>query len=226
MTRRTQSFLLVLFGGALVRLATTDVMLRYVRPVVRPWLLAAGVAVVALGLAQLVTTVRAHTDHHETLRLGWLVLAPILAILIVDPPALGAYSAQRAPLAVPADHHHHFAALTGPSPHRVTLLDFYTRVYWDSARTVTDQDVTMTGFVTERRADGFLLVRLVITCCAADAQPVQVFVRTPTIAEIPPANAWVTVIGRYSGLDQVEPTNPQLSATSVRGVAQPKNPYD
>ncbi len=37
MTTRTQSFVLLLFGGALLRLASGDALLRYVRPVARPW---------------------------------------------------------------------------------------------------------------------------------------------------------------------------------------------
>jgi len=50
MTSRTQAFVLLLFGGALLRLATTDALLRYVRPVARPWVLLAGAAIVALAL--------------------------------------------------------------------------------------------------------------------------------------------------------------------------------
>ena len=36
MSTRTQAYLLLLFGGALIRLAVSDLLLRYVRAVARP----------------------------------------------------------------------------------------------------------------------------------------------------------------------------------------------
>ena len=103
------------------------------------------------------------------------------------------------------------------------MIDFTTRVLWDAGRTVTGQDVQLTGFVLKQRTDGFVLARLVITCCAADARPVEVYIRT---VQRPPPEEWVTVTGSYAGTDPVDTTFPLVTATAIVGVAQPKNPYD
>jgi uncharacterized membrane protein YcgQ (UPF0703/DUF1980 family) len=58
------------------------------------------------------------------------------------------------------------------------MLDFSTRALWDSGRTLAHHDLSLTGFVLKHWPDGFVLARLVITCCAADARPVEVLVRS------------------------------------------------
>jgi uncharacterized repeat protein (TIGR03943 family) len=228
---RTQAYLILLFGGALVRLAAGDALLRYVRPVARPWVLLAGIGMIVLAVALLGNTHRSRGSAAPTgggsLRVptGWLLLAPVIAIVVVAPPALGSFSADResTPVSASAAVHKDFAGLTGPVPHRLGLFDFTTRVLWDSARTVSGTDVTLTGFVLSQRNDGFVLARLVITCCAADARPVEVFVRSPTH---PAEDSWVAVTGRYAGTDKAQPTFPILAASTVLTVTQPVNPYD
>lgn len=49
MRRETQNLLLVLLGGALLKIAFTGVYLRYVKPSLLPWLVLAGVVMVALA---------------------------------------------------------------------------------------------------------------------------------------------------------------------------------
>jgi uncharacterized repeat protein (TIGR03943 family) len=229
---RTQAYLILLFGGALVRLAAGDALLRYVRPVARPWVLLAGIGMIVLAVALLGDAQRYRGSAVDLPRgssfsvpTGWLLLAPVIAIVVVAPPALGSFSANResSPVAASAAVHKDFAGLTGPAPHRLGLFDFTTRVLWDSARTVTGTDVTLTGFVLSQRTDGFVLARLVVTCCAADARPVEVFVRSPTH---PAEDSWVAVTGRYAGTDKAQPTFPVLAASIVLPVKQPVNPYD
>ena len=72
--------------------------------------------------------------------------------------------------------------------------------------------------------NGFEMARLVITCCAADARPVIVSVRTqgPT----PSRDAWVTVTGEYGGMSPSDYTVPVLRALNVTPTRQPDNPYD
>jgi uncharacterized repeat protein (TIGR03943 family) len=53
MNRDTQSVLLVLLGGAVVRISVDDTYLRYVRSWTRPYLLTAGAVLIVLGLASL-----------------------------------------------------------------------------------------------------------------------------------------------------------------------------
>ncbi len=200
MSARTQAFVLVLFGGALLRLATTDALLRYVRPVARPWVLLAGAAVVALALWSLAVgsgrpdaeheadehqtdehqTDEHQTDEHQTdehqaeqreadghrhrgaSRAAWLVLAPVVAILVVAPPALGAYSAKRLPVSAIKVPSRHVPALTGTDLVRMSLLDYYSRAAFDDGRTLVGRRVALTGFVLRVEPGGFQLARLMI----------------------------------------------------------------
>lgn len=220
---RTQAYLLLLFGGALLRLGLSDLLLRYVRPAARIWVLLAGLALLSLAIGRLVQAHRARLAGGPAIRTGWLLVAPVVAILIVTPSALGSFSAVRAPIGVPSDEHKDFPALTGPAPHQLGMLDFTTRVLWDAGRTVAGQNVQLTGFVLAGRPDGFVLARLVITCCAADARPVEVEIRAD---QAPARDTWLRVTGRYAGVDPAQSSFPVLTATSVTAIKQPTNPYD
>jgi uncharacterized repeat protein (TIGR03943 family) len=232
---RTQAFVLLLFGGALLRLATTDALLRYVRPVARPWVLLAGAGLVVLAVWSLIAQSRtrprsddevadAHGHHHGTSRAAWLVLAPVVVILVVAPPALGAYSAERLPVSSIKPPSRQFPALTGTDPVRVSLLDFYSRAAFDAGHTLTGRKISLTGFVLRPEPGGFQIARLVITCCAADAQPVVAQVQTT--AAPPTLDTWVTVTGTFGGMSASDATVPVLRADTVTTIRQPANPYD
>jgi uncharacterized repeat protein (TIGR03943 family) len=226
---RCRSFVLVLFGAALIRLAATDALLRYVRPVARPWVLLAGVGIVAVALWSLADATRSPSlavdEHAGASGISWLVVAPVVAVLVIAPPALGAYAAARVPVTAPPPSARGFPPLrasTGPTP--VTLLDFYARSAFDGGATLAGHRVELTGFVLRGEPDGFRLARLVITCCAADARAVVVRIRSPAAAPRP--DAWVKVIGTYAGTSAAEPTVPVLRAEMVTPVSAPDNPYD
>jgi uncharacterized repeat protein (TIGR03943 family) len=228
---RTQAYVLLLFGGALLRLATTDALLRYVRAVARPWVLLAGAAMVALALWSLLVGLagtsgvpRDEHGHGRPSRAAWLVLAPVVAILVVAPPALGAYAARRMPVSAIKPPSRHFPPLTGSDPVRVSLLDYYSRAAFDAGRTLAHHRLALTGFVLRIEPGGFQMARLVITCCAADAQPVVVSVRTPTAA--PSRDAWVTVTGTFAGMSPSDATVPLLRADAVTPIRSPPDPYD
>ena len=230
MNARTQAFVLLLFGGALVRLAVGDELLRYVRPVARPFVLAAGLSILALAVWSIVQSQRHAADDstdvhgHGASRAAWLIIAPVVAILVVAPPALGAYSATHTPVTVTKPSDVAFPPLPGGNPARLSMIDFAARALWDDGRTLAGRNVSLTGFVVDTSASGFTFARLVITCCAADARPVEIGVLMGESR--PRRDDWVTVIGRYAGVNPSDPTLPLFQATSVRLVGQPSNPYD
>jgi uncharacterized repeat protein (TIGR03943 family) len=233
---RTQAFALLLFGATLLRLATTDALLRYVRPVARPWIVLAALVMLGLAIWTLVAESRSdlqrcpgrdstdEPDHHGGSRAAWLVLAPVVAILVVAPPALGAYTAMRLPVSQIKTSSRHVPPLNGADPVAVSLLDYYGRAAFDGGRTLAGHHIKLTGFVLRAMPNGFEMARLVITCCAADARPVIVSVRTqgPT----PSRDAWVTVTGEYGGMSPSDYTVPVLRALNVTPTRQPDNPYD
>ncbi len=229
MSARCQSFVLLLFGAALIRVAATDVLLRYVRPVARPWVLLAGVGIVIFALWSLAATRPQSPDvdeHCGTSGVAWLVIAPVIAVVVIAPPALGAYAAARIPVTAPPPSARAFPPLRadtgGPTP--VTLLDFYARAAFDGGATLTGHRIELTGFVLHSDPDGFRIARLVITCCAADARAVVVRIRSPVAAAHP--DVWVSVIGEYAGTSPADPAVPVLRADTVTPVSAPDNPYD
>ncbi|MFJ7148870.1 TIGR03943 family putative permease subunit [Streptomyces sp. NPDC100445] len=240
MRRLLQTTLLVLTGIGLLRAALfTDLYLRYVKEGMRPLLIASGVLLVLLGVADAVAYGRrrgcdehpdhegggAHGHHHTGApRTAWLLLLPALSLLLYAPPALGAYTASREP---PKEitHQDDFDPLPATSPLPITLSDFIRRVQQDHTRAIEGRTVQMTGFVTSGNQDGgWYLTRIIISCCAADAQSVKVRIYgTPAR----PANTWVAITGTWhsGGALGTSSAPAALDARSVKEVDKPVNAY-
>ena len=103
MTSEAGGAVTLLVGAITLRLALTGDYKRYVKPGMGPLLVIAGLVLVLLGAAVVVQALRgspavdgADEDRgHEPERVGWLVLLPVLAVLLVAPPALGAFAVDR-----------------------------------------------------------------------------------------------------------------------------------
>jgi uncharacterized repeat protein (TIGR03943 family) len=220
----------LLVGAVLLRLVLTGTYGRYVRAGMGPWLLVAGAAVLVLGLVTLLRALRhaeapdAH-DHHRQGgdRAGWLLLAPIAALLLVAPPTLGSYGVARgARVDIRAGAGVLDPLVPGPEPTRMTLLEFGQRAFDRDGTSFAGATVQLTGFVAGAEPGGFRLARYQIACCAADAAPVVVRVLAGG-ARVPARDRWVTVTGlfRPGGGDL-----PQLAATNVVEVPAPDDPYE
>nr|WP_281371921.1 TIGR03943 family protein [Modestobacter versicolor] len=206
----------------------------YVRPGFRPFLLAAGVVVVALaatGLLRRPGGPRAGHEHPGP-AVGWLLAAPVAVVLVVAPPALGAYSAARLPTAPPA------VPAAPPSPgigaddpgadHRtMTLLSYTIWSQQPDPSPLADRRVRLVGFVTPREAGGWYLTRFRINCCAADATALRVAVIDGS-AEFAP-DQWVEVVGHFTE-PVVDPVAgyalPAIEPASTRLVPPPAEPYE
>lgn len=219
----------MLVGAVLLRLTVTGTYRRYVRVEMGPWLAIAGIVVVVLGLVTLVAVLRrdrvpdAHGHEPGGDRAGWLLLAPIAALLLVAPPTLGSYGVGRAAAVdiragapvfrrLPAD---------GP-PVTMTLLEFGQRAFERSGESFNGASLRLTGFVAGREVDGFRLARYQIACCAADAVPVVIRV-IGVHGGLPALDRWVTVTGRFESVDGDVPV---LAAVTVADVAPPEEPYE
>jgi uncharacterized repeat protein (TIGR03943 family) len=219
----------VLVGTVLLRLVLTGTYGRYVRIGMGPWLAAAGAVVIVLGLVTLLRALRhaepvdAH-DHHrrgEGGRVGWLLLAPIAALLLVAPPTLGSFGVDRgAKVDVRAGAPVFTPLVQSGEPVRMTLLEFGQRAFDHDGASFNGAAVQLTGFVAGAEDGGFRLARYEIACCAADAAPVVLRV---VGARGPARDRWVTVTGTFQpGGGEV----PQLAATNVVEVPAPRDPYE
>lgn len=235
MRREAQNILLLLLGGALLKIAVTGDYLRYVKPAQQPWLLTAGGVTVVLAALSLVRDLV--PTHHAAKpsahgRGSWLLLLPVLAIFLVAPPALGADSVARAagtrspPTALAGDGLEDFPPLPRASPVDDTLSDFTTRAGWDRARALLGRPVRLTGFVAHQ-ASAIYLARLVITCCAADAYPLKVQL-TGTAIQALPDDTWIqaTVVLVPGSATSANAWTPVVTVSSVHEVPQPEDPYE
>ncbi|MFH8340342.1 TIGR03943 family putative permease subunit [Streptomyces sp. AM6-12] len=254
MKRTLQSGLLVLCGLGLLRISlVTDLCLRYVKESMRPLLIASGCVLVLLGVVSAVLDRRrrkreygghrhdradshghghghGHSDghgqghdHSRLPRVAWLLLLPALSLLFYAPPALGAYTASRQP-PKPVARQSEFAPLAAVSPLPMTLSDFTSRVQQDRSRAIKGRTVLMTGIVTPHGNGSWDLTRIIINCCAADAQSVKVRVYGGPVL---PANTWVTVTGAWhpGGTLGTASAAVALDARTVEKVPRPINGY-
>ncbi|OIJ99468.1 TIGR03943 family putative permease subunit [Streptomyces monashensis] len=246
MKRSLRAVLLALCGLGLLHISLfSDLCLRYVKESMRPLLIASGVVLVLLGVAGALLdrpgggepAGRDHDSHdqdshdhdshghdHSGLpRVAWLLLLPALSLLFYAPPALGAYTASRQP-AKPVAERQAFDPLPAGSPVPMTLSDFTGRVQQDPARDIKGRTILMTGIVTPHGGGSWDLTRIIINCCAADAQSVKVRIYG---GDVPPAGAWVSVTGIWhpGGRLGTRSAPVALDALTVKKVPRPLNGY-
>lgn len=245
MRRDVQAIVLILVGGAVLRITLGDTFLNYVQEGMRPWLLLSGSVLVVLGVLALIDVIRKgrvaadeetpHDEPHEHddghghgaggPRAAWLLLLPVLAIFLIAPPALGAYAAARDTTNSAPAQEAKAPPLPPGDPAQVTVAEYVGRAVWDDGLTLVDRTVEMTGFVTPDPAGGWWISRMAVACCAADAIASKVKVlNTPDL----PADTWVTITGRWvpGGGTKTDTAIPLIEVLTLEEVPQPKNPYE
>ncbi|MFI5548856.1 TIGR03943 family putative permease subunit [Streptomyces sp. NPDC051738] len=250
MNRQAQSAVLFLLGASLLHAGTTDLYLRYVKQGLRPLVLLAGAVLIAAAVATVWyerkrARSRKHThderpdaehthderpdaEHtHSEPRVSWLLVLPLLALILVAPPALGSYSATRTgtalqePLAYPE--------LPAADPLPLNVVDYAGRAVYDHGRTLRGRRIQLTGFLSLDRDGTPYLVRMALNCCAADAQPVKVAL-TGAVPPVLQPDTWLRITGTYTPRRMKDPVNggpiPFIEVTEAKPVAEPTDPYD
>jgi len=222
----------MLVGAVVLRLTFTDTYRRYVQPAMGKWLLVAGVALILLGLVTVINALRnvepeeAHGHDHEhshSVGVGWLLLAPIAALLLVAPPTLGAYGVNRAGSIHVKPGKAFFKPLhQKDAPVQMKLLEYIERSLEHNGASFHGVPVKLTGFVAGSEVGRFRLARYQIACCAADATPVVLEV-VGTSGTPPSDDQWVVVTGTFRpGGGEL----PRLAATSIVEIPAPTDPYE
>jgi uncharacterized repeat protein (TIGR03943 family) len=208
----------------------------------------------------------AHGHDHDRSRAPWLILLPVLVLLLVAPPALGADAVARnassqalagVEVVARADSSSkdgagggggykfndgsgsaedssgsrrtmHFPPLAEGANPPVGMKDFILRALYDVDNSVQNTPVTVTGFIAppgQGYPAGYTIARMVISCCAADANPMQLHVDGSAPL---PANTWVdaviTLVPNTATMDNGYV--PTVTVTSLTPVQQPEDPYE
>lgn len=231
MSRATQNLILLLVGLSTAVMLVKGTYLNYVKPGLLPWLIAATVVLVGLGLVAVVRDVRSvgvddSEGHRHQNWLGWLLLIPIAMVAFVVPPPLTASGTSQ--VVVSAPQRRSFPPLPSGDAPAVSLPEVVMRAAADSTNSLAGRLITLTGF-TMHRPDGVDLGRVVIVCCAADAQLARVHLSGPGAAAAAghPDDTWVRiraqlVPGSSHAADGFIPT---MTVTDVATIDKPANTY-
>ncbi|MBB5869743.1 putative repeat protein (TIGR03943 family) [Allocatelliglobosispora scoriae] len=245
MNRQAQAVVMVLLGGAILKVTLIgDVYLRYVKEGLRPFLILAGIVLLAAAVMTLYyefrhgtvvdTECADHDDEHDHAKhaepkAGWMIIGPVLGLLLVAPPAMGAYAAGQAGTALSAVAESDFAPLPAGDPAEISVLDYASRAIFDNGVSMRGRQVKLTGFLTTGADGRQILARMILSCCAADARPIKVAFAGdgPTgLAD----DSWVEIVGSYSDKVSVDDVNgekiPFIDVAEWRQVDAPKQQYE
>ena len=241
MSRETENTVLLLVGISIAMIAVSGAFTRYVKPALLPWLAASAVLLIALALLAIIGDIRrggprtgdrdsdhGHAHSHRG-RIVWLLVVPIVVLIFVTPPALRPSAAAPTVTSVSNDVlNRAFPPLPPGRAPEVSLPEVLMREAHDTTGSLTNRPITLTGFVLNE-AQGVDLGRIVIICCAADAQLARIHLGGPAAAHAAglPDNTWLRVVGEVMpGPRQPHSVMiPTLQASTVARIDAPANPY-
>lgn len=237
MRRETQNILLVLLGGALLKISFTGTYLRYVKPSHQWLLITGGFVMVLLAAVSIVRDIRGARDeddhgHAHSARSAWLLVLPVLAVFLVGPPALGADSVTRADgnaQSVPSTEGEGsalFPTLPKADPIALTLSEFSSRAAWDKRHSLDNRTARLVGFVVQDGGQTYV-ARLAITCCAADAFPVKIKLTGKDLSRLKD-DSWieVDVTLRPGSATRANEYVPSATTHAVQRIATPEDQYE
>ncbi len=225
------NIVLLLLGMSVGFITFTGVFTRYVKPSMFPWLIASAVVLIVLALSAIGRDLRAgaasqHGGHSDRGGIVWLLALPIALLTFVLPPALNPRAV--APATVTATNTRPFPPLPAGRAPTVSLPEVLMRIAVGAVGDVDNKLITVAGF-TMRDGEQVDLAKIVIICCAADAQLARLHLAgpaAPTAARLPD-NTWVRVEGtvrpgqRYSGVSSI----PTFDVENVVRIDPPVNTY-
>jgi putative membrane protein len=239
-TRETENAVLLLVGISVAMITASGAFTRYVKPGLLPWLAASAVLLIVLALLAIIGDIRRggprtgdetcdhdHAHSHRA-RIVWLLLVPVVVLIFVTPPALRPSAA--APSVTPVSNDvlkEAFPPIPAGEAPELSLPEVLMREAHDTTGSLTNRSITVTGFVLNE-AQGVDLGRIVIICCAADAQLARIHLRGPAVAQATglPDNTWIRVVGKVVPAQPNSDKIPTLQAATVTRIDAPANPYD
>lgn len=236
MNRRSAAAITITVGLLSSYLASSEDLLLFVRPSMRPWLLLAGALLVTAGAAAAAFDLRrrqAQSTGHGFTAVGLLLLVPV-GIAALAPAAVGEYAAsrsrsfqQRTYQLDSFDLERYLAAqeITGGTP-SLPVLDYLSATADPAGRRyLSRHGVRVTAFTMDGGgARHTMLTRMVVGCCAADALPVRLEADLAGHPK-PRDGQWVTATVRL-----LHPARgdrpPSVRVEAIHPTSEPDRPYE
>lgn len=222
--RNAQAVVLTALGAVALRVGATDEHARYVNAWMQWPLVVSGALLVLLAFTRVFE--RYDSGEERATMALWALLLPVVVAFVVQPPALGAYVADRRVNEV-GETAYEEAAVAPFSEGRTNdvLVSEFVTLAATYGEVLEGPEFRLVGFVTRDGGEWFV-TRLAINCCAADVAAFRVRVAG---VESPAEEQWVEVVGTWvSGTgDGVDPAEaPAVDARSVVAVDTPKRQYE
>lgn len=222
--RAARALVLAAWSAFFVWLGVSGELSRYLGPRTY-WVVPFGAIVLGAAAVAHLLTLRASTPAAPTRgdAAGLVaLLVPLLAVMIVPQPELGALAASRKAASSEVGPLDSF--VPAPDPDGDTSfkeIHFASRSESYAAESgITDgTEVELVGFVSDADADGtFALTRFYVSCCAADAIPYSVAVDAPRDQQ---NDTWLKVRGTLTKHDDAF----MVVADDVQQIEEPSDPY-
>jgi uncharacterized repeat protein (TIGR03943 family) len=229
---------------ATIWLAATGTLTLYVHP--RYTLLTVMMAVLTLlvlvGMAAVgvPSTADEDRDHDHVTRVSafgrllvWskaaVLICTALALLVLPPATLSSSARQNRELVTSGQalDSTKVAALVGADPATFSVKDWAALLSQGGPEAVLGKQVNLSGYVLDRgKEDVFFIARLVVSCCAVDAQPIGVPVYRPGWrAEVEPG-AWITIQGAFvNNPSRDSQESVAIGVGSLAKIDEPDQPY-
>ena len=229
---------------ATIWLAAIGTLTLYVHP--RYTLLTVIMAVLTLlvlvGMAALggSSAAHEHSDHDHVTRVSafgrlliWskaaVLICAALALLVLPPATLSSTARQNRELVTSGQalDSTKVAALVGADPATFSVKDWAAVLSQGGPEAVLGKQVNLSGYVLDRgKEDVFFIARLVVSCCAVDAQPIGVPVYRPGWrAEVEPG-AWITIQGAFvNNPSRDSQESVAIGVGSLANIDEPDQPY-
>lgn len=226
---------------AVLWLAVTGRLTLYIHPRYTVFTVAmtvlGGLAVVAVLVLRPAAAGHDH-DHADDDRPGrartagrlLVVAVAVLALLVLPPATLSGDARQDRDLVTSSrllDAGGDTVALAGADPATFSVKDWAVLLRQGGASAVVGKEVDLSGYVLDRGdPDVFYVARLMMSCCAVDAQAVGVPVaRRQWRDELEPG-AWVALTGRFVPNPDVDSSSPTvITPATLVAVDEPEQPY-
>lgn len=201
--------------------------------------LAALAAVGVIGAIIVLPPSRAEHDHdhgaHPS-KSRWFTWARVavlvcaaFALLVLPPATLSSTTRQNRDLVTSGQRldSTDTQALAGVDSTTFSVKDWAALLQQGGPEAVVGKEVDVSGYVLDQGEDDvFFVVRMMVSCCAVDAQPLGFGVYRPGWREELEPSAWIAITGRFAHNPNSGSRHPAVvQAASLTPIDEPDQPY-